>query len=642
MRRGGLCDGPWVSDAPADWQARLGVFITKIAKRTKVKDHVLSRPTCLRALRVLRGSQWLRPSCEPGAGLRPRRPPFYASAMTTPAAASSPPELTFLRSEDAGRWHVTTLGMHQYRLPELQMKRIAGNHCRAARFLLSVAAARIAQEAQAAAPEKPRDGEWFSGREFTLSSADVPPNAAYLVAGREPIPVESGEAKFRLALQTMTTNERAEGRWDAELLAVLPPAAFAGDADEWLRVTCRCLGQDTPAARPMAAQNDELQRASAEARTSLPAIRARFAAGLGDRTLLVKTALPTRAGGEEYVWVEVTGWRDDGILTGTLAVRPVDCPGYRQGQEMEVREGAVFDRTILSPDGTAEPALTDIVAQDFGLDIDTAPGRVGWRNWIIIMLATALVGLFRMVLGIVRLLFRGAKPQPQFDQAQLDQVARNMVESTRKMLTQRPEYVSTNAAEFAHLDLAAYDAAAQSLAALGLPAVGDVADAAFNRANPAQRAFYRIGLSADGTIAWKYFALRAGDNPAVEHRTLVLQTWLDDDRVLATARIEPPIADLFPTPPDIVKERVPPGTTDAAAVSAHRARVASAGAPARTLPDLAAILTLTRQEEDRTARYRQDMGPEIYRAIVLNSKGEEGRALADAIVRTIAAHPEWQ
>lgn len=255
-------------------------------------------------------------------------------------------------------------------------------------------------------------------------------------------------------------------------------------------------------------------------------------------------------------------------------------------------------------------------------------------------LAGLLAGALRWILGLI-----GRLAGAGFDQGQIDGAARSLVQDCKRMLAHRADFVVTDAADYPSVGLASYDATASALAALGLPVLGDVADAAFNRANPDRRAFYRMGRSPDGTVVWKYFTLCAAEAPGApptERRTLVFQSWMEDGRVLATARLDPPMVDLFPDPPDVQRQVLPAGTSDAALLKVHRDRIAAARASVRPAGDLPQILKRLLEEEKALARYREGLGVELYRTVVLNSQGEKGRVLADAIVRAIEAHPEWR
>ena len=259
--------------------------------------------------------------------------------------------LMFLRSaETSGRWHFTTAGLAMFGLPELQMKEIAGNHCRAARFLMAVVARKL------------RDGA--TGPELALGLADVPHPNVFLTRPDE-VAVD-GEARVLLV---------PEGFGDeapdvAGLIHLVPPKAYRGDKDQWLRESCRCLGQDAPKA--LRADQFEIQMAAASRRAkgTLAALRSRFRAGLeGDEQLLIKVGLSVPTGGREFVWVSVREWNGD-LLVGTLETEPHNVPGIKQGQEMRVAESDVFDRTIYSRErGVVEVAMTDIVAQEFGVDV---------------------------------------------------------------------------------------------------------------------------------------------------------------------------------------------------------------------------------------------------------------------------------
>jgi hypothetical protein len=260
--------------------------------------------------------------------------------------------LMFLASrEDDGRSHLTTAGLMMHGLPELQMKAVAGNHCRAARFLMSVVARKLARDVA----ERPLP----AGLELALTRADVAlPNQFVALGGYPEVEAEAEEpARVRLMLKG--------------LLHPVPPADYQGTKDEWLRETCRRLGQDAPAPLSPDALEAQMQAASRRARETLGEVHKRFRAGLpNDQALVIKLGLETTRGGREYVWIKVRDWTPDGVLIGTLETEPHEVPGLKHGQEMQVPEAEVFDRAIFSKEqGMVEVALTDIVAQEFGVDL---------------------------------------------------------------------------------------------------------------------------------------------------------------------------------------------------------------------------------------------------------------------------------
>jgi hypothetical protein len=286
-----------------------------------------------------------------------------------PQSPAGPVRLMFLASrDDNGRSHVTTAGLMTHGLPELQMKAVAGHHCRAARFLMGVVARKHGRDV----PERPLP----VGLELALTHADVALPNEFVALGRYPeVAVERADpARVRLVLEAFGGNPglfSMLGGSDPELLHLLPPADYQGAKDEWLRETCRRLGQDAPAPLSPDALEAQMQAASRKAKETLGGFRARFRSGLpGDHTLLIKLGLTTTRGGREYVWIKVGEWTPDGVLVGTLETEPRDVPGLKQGQEMRVPERDVFDRAIFSKEqGMVEVALTDIVAQEFGVDL---------------------------------------------------------------------------------------------------------------------------------------------------------------------------------------------------------------------------------------------------------------------------------
>jgi len=259
--------------------------------------------------------------------------------------------LMFLRSaETSGRWHFTTAGLALFGLPEIQMKEVAGNHCRAARFLMAVVARKL------------RDGA--TGPELVLGLADVPHPNVFLTRPDE-VTVD-GEARVLLVPDGFGD----EAPDVAGLVSLVPPKDYRGDTDQWLRESCRCLGQDAPKALGAERFELEMTAASRKAKGTLATLRPRFAAGLpADETFLIKVGLSVPTGGRECVWVSVREWKGE-TLVGTLETEPHNVPGIKQGQEMRVAEGDVFDRTVYSRErGVVEVAMTDVVAQEFGVDV---------------------------------------------------------------------------------------------------------------------------------------------------------------------------------------------------------------------------------------------------------------------------------
>jgi uncharacterized protein YegJ (DUF2314 family) len=108
--------------------------------------------------------------------------------------------------------------------------------------------------------------------------------------------------------------------------------------------------------------NDELLAASAKAKAKLPELRKAFIVGLEpDEFIEVKAPFPTPDGNSEWMWVEVTSWKDDQIK-GLLLNEPFTIPTLHAGQTVEVRQEAVFDYIRRYPDKRTEGNTTgDII-----------------------------------------------------------------------------------------------------------------------------------------------------------------------------------------------------------------------------------------------------------------------------------------
>lgn len=99
---------------------------------------------------------------------------------------------------------------------------------------------------------------------------------------------------------------------------------------------------------------EEVLEASRRAKGELAALREAFETGLPvGEYLIVKAPFKTTGGGNEWMWVEVTGWSGPRIR-GILQNRPNDVPGLDAGEEVYVKEADVFDYLLHRADGSKE------------------------------------------------------------------------------------------------------------------------------------------------------------------------------------------------------------------------------------------------------------------------------------------------
>jgi uncharacterized protein YegJ (DUF2314 family) len=109
--------------------------------------------------------------------------------------------------------------------------------------------------------------------------------------------------------------------------------------------------------------NDALEKASALARKKLTAMEADFRRGLRPGEYLqVKAPFPTPAGGNEWMWVEITQWDGDRI-DGLLQNDPYDIPAMKAGQSVRIKLSEVFDYIRVHPDGRSEGNTTGAIIE---------------------------------------------------------------------------------------------------------------------------------------------------------------------------------------------------------------------------------------------------------------------------------------
>lgn len=101
--------------------------------------------------------------------------------------------------------------------------------------------------------------------------------------------------------------------------------------------------------------DDLLLKTSAQARTQLPSLRSAFVAGLKPGEFIqLKAPFKTSSGGNEWMWVEVIDWANNGAIKGLLKNEPFEVPGLHAGQTVQISQQEVFDYLRRYPDGREE------------------------------------------------------------------------------------------------------------------------------------------------------------------------------------------------------------------------------------------------------------------------------------------------
>jgi uncharacterized protein YegJ (DUF2314 family) len=104
--------------------------------------------------------------------------------------------------------------------------------------------------------------------------------------------------------------------------------------------------------------DEELLEESRRERSKLPELRQAFEKGLRPGEYIqLKAPFDTDDGGREWMWVEVTRWKE-GKIKGTLENDPEKVAGLHSGQVVEFREDEVFDYIRYYPDKHQEGNTT--------------------------------------------------------------------------------------------------------------------------------------------------------------------------------------------------------------------------------------------------------------------------------------------
>lgn len=102
------------------------------------------------------------------------------------------------------------------------------------------------------------------------------------------------------------------------------------------------------------AHDEELLKASGQAKRQLPKLKKLFLAGLEPGySIMVKVPFKTPSGGNEWMWVEVTKWKTS-KMEGILQNEPFEIPDLKVGTLVNYDEADIFDYLLNKPDGSYE------------------------------------------------------------------------------------------------------------------------------------------------------------------------------------------------------------------------------------------------------------------------------------------------
>ncbi|HEX7941143.1 MAG TPA: hypothetical protein VF488_05035, partial [Gemmatimonadaceae bacterium] len=258
--------------------------------------------------------------------------------------------IRFLMSEtEDGRRTLTTFGVFFSGVPELLLREIAANHCRAARVLVGTVATGLNRHRSAISNEAEFLAQLVSerGARITITRADA------IAAGVTNVGDARGGAsvEVHLALRGFTPED------EAALLLVNPLPDESSSFDERLREACARLGVEVPAARGVDTRDEAMHLAHERAVTQLDEVRARWKTRAASEEKVLVKFRATKGERGEYVWLEVRDWQD-GVLHGEV-VTPAPRVGLARHQPTTIQQAQIYDHLVMGPSGAVVPALTD-------------------------------------------------------------------------------------------------------------------------------------------------------------------------------------------------------------------------------------------------------------------------------------------
>jgi uncharacterized protein YegJ (DUF2314 family) len=228
-----------------------------------------------------------------------------------------------------------TLGMRKFGLPDLVIENVPSGESRAAGNTINACAQLLIEGA------KPEGGR-----------IEIRLGAIKHAAVRASLDAEC----FKTAERTITTRFRVataeKGDPDNRLWRLEFPAMSGENATEKSMAAFHVLfGVDNPLKFPN--DKDAMRAASERARAAFFSKVPQFRKGLEPNERLIVKAPFKVPEGNEYMWMEVVGWKDDAI-EGVLQNNSPYDESLRAGKRVTVPFDRIYDYLHYLPDGTEE------------------------------------------------------------------------------------------------------------------------------------------------------------------------------------------------------------------------------------------------------------------------------------------------
>ena len=236
---------------------------------------------------------------------------------------------TFLRA--------VTLGMAKFGLPDVAVNDLTASNSDAISSLINLACQTLVER----------------GRPDSNGALQVNVSELKVLAVRERVTKSYQKGASGRAVLMLVEGVKEKGDAANDLLEIsFPRPASVHLQEEQDAVAAAVFGASD--AITHVEHDEELLSASRAQKAKLPALAARFREGLapGERVLL-KAPFSTDAGGNEWMWVEVIGWKG-GEVEGILQNDPFEVSGLKAGARVRFKDSVVFDFIHYFPDGREE------------------------------------------------------------------------------------------------------------------------------------------------------------------------------------------------------------------------------------------------------------------------------------------------
>lgn len=242
------------------------------------------------------------------------------------------------RVEETNYVRIITLGLEKFALPDFVIQQTLASENRSAGNLINVAAQLLAENPVVENPDAFR---------FSLPGLK---NEALRTAQRVNL-LKGATEEARLALVV--------GRWedgdpDNPIIELDFRHGDGRSTDERRQATLTQIWGSADTI--IGVRHDEaILAASQQAKARLPALQRIFARGLapGERIIL-KAPFARDDEGNEWMWVEVLKWPEQGKVTGILQNDPYYVKKLRAGSRVLIKPEEVFDYVYYKADGTEE------------------------------------------------------------------------------------------------------------------------------------------------------------------------------------------------------------------------------------------------------------------------------------------------